>query len=85
MALLSTVQETGSQLRLALFFVRQSKQGTEEDRAMSRFILKNLAKSIAITNCYLLLAYFSMFKNYRNSNLAYLHVPATYFGIKFGL
>jgi len=52
---------------------------------MSRFIIKNMMKSILITNIYLLLAYFSMFKNYRNSYLLYMHLPASYYGIKFGL
>ena len=52
---------------------------------MSRFIVKNLGKSVFIMNCYLLLAYFSMFKSYRNSYLLYIHLPASYFGIKFGL
>ena len=52
---------------------------------MSRFIVKNLTKSILITNFYLLLIYFSMFKSYRNSLLLYMHLPATYYGVKFGL
>jgi hypothetical protein len=52
---------------------------------MSRFIVKNLAKSVVIMNCYLMLVYFSMFKSYRNSYLLYLHIPASYYGIKFGL
>jgi len=52
---------------------------------MSRFIMKNLAKSVVIANCYLLLIYFSMFKSYRNSLLLYTHVPASYFGLKFGI
>ena len=77
--------ETGDQLRFALFFARKSKDGTEDDRAMSRFIVKNLAKSVLITNFYLMLIYFSLFKSYRNSMLLYLHLPATYYGIKFGL
>ena len=31
------------------------------------------------------MVYFAMFKNYRNSYLLAMHVPATLIGLKFGL
>ena len=62
-------------------FVRYSyKNGGEEERGFARFLVKNLAKGVLIANSILMMAYFSRFRTYRNSNLLSMHVPATLFG-----
>ena len=45
----------------------------------------NIAKSIGILNFYLLMVYFARFKSYRNSYLAYMHLPVTLIAIHNGV
>ena len=55
--------------------------GTVSDKDFSAYLLKNIAKSLLITNSLLGAFYLSRFRNYRNSYLAIMHIPATLFGL----
>ena len=67
-------------------FIKHSYRcGTEEDKKLSQFIVKNWIKGVAITNAFLLMFYLSRFRTYRNSYLGMMHVPATLFGLYNGV
>lgn len=77
--LLSACSDQLASLRFALQLARS------EDRALSNFLLWNMAKAQLITHGFLLSIYFARFKNYRNSYLLLMHVPATLLGLSNGL
>ena len=57
----------------------------EADRPISNFIVRNMLKSVLISNSFLLMIYMSRFKNYRNSYLGLGHIFATAVGLHNGI
>lgn len=66
---------------LYLFVYHSYAHGDEQDKAFSKFVIKNFIKGIAISNTVLFLGYAAMFKNARNSNLALASIFATLIGM----
>ena len=75
---LSTTRTT----KMMAHFIKHSySHGSEEDRKLSHFLMKNLLKGVLITNSLLVMFYVSRFRTYRNSYLAMMHIPATLIGL----
>ena len=70
-----------SGMMMAYFIKHAWLHGTDEDKRLSHFLLTNMAKGVLITNTILCAVYLSRFRTYRNSSLAFMHIPATLFGI----
>ena len=71
---------------LMTYFVKHSlvcPKASQDDKNISYFLLRNLAKGIAITNTILVMGYLARFRTYRNSNLMRMHGPATLLGMYF--
>ena len=73
---------------LMTYFVRYSftsPRASPEYKNISHFLLRNVAKGIAITNSFLVIFYLARFRTYRNSNLLRMHLPATFAGVYFAV
>ena len=62
-----------------------NRNNSKSDKQMSQFITRNMAKSVLISNTFLLMFYVARFKTFRNSYLAPMMLLATAFGIKNGV
>jgi len=67
---------------LISFVVHSRLHGDNHDKAIATFITNNFAKSVLISNSFLMVLALTRFLTYRNSYLLYYHAAATVFGIR---
>ena len=79
--------DTFYSVRMMFYFSRHSHgpNGSDRDKALTKFLKSNILKSVAICNGYLLMFYFARFKTYRNSYLGYMHLPVTLLALHNGV